>query len=356
MAVTSTEYLSLDGIGVSYGDVVALPPLSLRINSGEFFCLLGPSGCGKTTTLNVIGGFVAVSSGRVVLNGTDITNLPPQKRQIGIVFQNYALFPHMTAAENIGYGLKLRKVPADELRRQVGEALALVRLEGKGDRYPKNLSGGEQQRVAIARALAIKPQLLLLDEPLSNLDARLREEMRAELKRIQRATGVTTVFVTHDQEEAFGAGDRIAVLNKGVVEQVGMPTEIYERPASPFVAGFIGRSNKLRGSYDRAGGAMMVDGHRFAVQSTVGTDLKDAVLYLRPEALRLNDDGGAANVVRGTIENIVYGGSTVEYRVATPVGPLDICRLASERPYAVGETASVSWPVSSGVVLDGAGD
>ena len=252
------EHLSLEGVGVTYGNVRALPPLSLKINSCEFFCLLGPSGCGKTTTLNVIAGFIATDSGRVLLDGRDITRLPPQKRQIGVVFQNYALFPHMTAADNIAYGLKLQKVPSADIDRQVAGLLELVQLENKGGRYPKNLSGGEQQRVAIARALAIKPQLLLLDEPLSNLDARLRDEMRTELKRIQRLTGVTTVFVTHDQQEAFTAGDRIAVLNKGIVEQVGTPTEIYERPASHFVARFIGRSNEIRGSFNKGDGAIVV--------------------------------------------------------------------------------------------------
>ena len=262
-----TDYLTLDGIEVKYGEVVALPPVSLGIKPGEFFCLLGPSGCGKTTTLNVVAGFIRVNGGKVVLDGRDITDLPPQRRQIGVVFQSYALFPHMTAAQNIGYGLRLRRMPPDDMARRVKESLSLVRLDGKGDRYPKQLSGGEQQRVAIARALAIEPRLLLLDEPLSNLDARLREEMRNELKRIQRTTGVTTIFVTHDQEEAFGAGDRIAVLNKGIVEQVVTPAEIYKRPVSSFVAGFIGRSNRLRGAYLHAAGAMELAGGRFRISA-----------------------------------------------------------------------------------------
>jgi putative spermidine/putrescine transport system ATP-binding protein len=286
-----------------------------------------------------------------LLDGRDITNVSPQRREIGVVFQSYALFPHMTAAENVGYGLKLRKIPREEIAKRVDEALALVQLTGKGSRYPKELSGGEQQRVAIARALAIRPQLLLLDEPLSNLDARLREEMRTELKRIQRTTGVTTIFVTHDQAEAFGTADRIAVLEKGLVKQVGTPSEIYKRPASAFVARFIGRSNRLKGSFKDAEKTMTVNGRAISVDVGVNRDVPDATLYLRPEDMKL-EKSDPANAMTGRVESIVYGGSTVEYLVNTPVGELEVCRFASQAQYNVGDEVTVFWSPSSGALLD----
>lgn len=346
------DYLTLDGVAVSYGNFVALPQVFLGIKAGEFFALLGPSGCGKTTMLNAIAGFVRASAGRITLDGQDITQLSPQKREIGVVFQSYALFPHMTAAENIAYGLKIRKAPRDETTKRVAEALSLVRLATKGDRYPRQLSGGEQQRVAIARALAIKPRLLLLDEPLSNLDARLRDEMRLELKRIQRTTGVTTVFVTHDQAEAFGAADRMAVIDRGHIKQIGAPADIYKRPASAFVATFIGRSNRLVGSYNRAARAIDVGGVKIAVHNAADRAIGEGTLYVRPEDMKLDAVEGSGNALAGRIESIVYGGATVDYRVSTALGELEVSAFAGQEQRQVGDQVTVSWSPEVGTLLE----
>lgn len=344
-------YLELDRVEVSYGAVQALHPLTLSVQAGEFFCLLGPSGCGKTTTLGIVAGFTRAGGGRVLLGGQDVTMMPPQQRQMGVVFQNYALFPHMTAAQNVGYGLKLRKREAADIERRVNELLALVRLEGKGDRYPRQMSGGEQQRVAIARALAIEPRLLLLDEPLSNLDARLREEMRNELKRIQRTTGVTTIFVTHDQEEAFGAADRIAILNHGRLEQVGTPTEIYQSPRSMFVANFIGRSNALNGTLS-APGVFEVQGQRFACGRPAADSSRSWVLFLRPEELKITRNPASPNSVRGTVVEIVYVGAIVNMRVQTDIGELLAYRLGTGgEPVAAGDAVQVGWEPGAGSLL-----
>jgi putative spermidine/putrescine transport system ATP-binding protein len=247
-------YLELRGLSKRFGDTVAVDDLSLRVGSGEFVSLLGPSGCGKTTTLQMIAGFVEPTSGAVTLNGQDLLRVPPRARGLGIVFQSYALFPHMTVAGNVAFGLEMRRLPRQEREIRVGEALALVGLEPYAARLPRQLSGGQQQRVALARALVIRPSLLLLDEPLSNLDARLREEMRDELRAIQRQTGATTILVTHDQAEAMALSDRIVVMNRGHAEQIASPQEVYARPATPFVARFLGRINLLEGTTRREGG------------------------------------------------------------------------------------------------------
>ena len=233
-------FLTLEGIVKTYGSFRAIDGLNLEVRHGEFIALLGPSGCGKTTTLQSIAGFVQPTEGRIVLDGRDITHVRPEQRGLGIVFQSYALFPHMTVAQNISFGLEMRGVPKAERSKRVDEALALVRLAGLGERYPKALSGGQRQRVAIARALAIRPNLLLLDEPMSNLDAKLREEMHIELRAIQRELGITTILVTHDQVEAMTLADKIVVLEGGHIAQVGKPLELYHYPANRFVAGFIG--------------------------------------------------------------------------------------------------------------------
>jgi putative spermidine/putrescine transport system ATP-binding protein len=346
-------YLDLDRIEVAYGGTTALHPLSLGIQRGEFFCLLGPSGCGKSTTLGVVAGFLPTSGGHVFLDGKDVTSLPPQARQIGVVFQNYALFPHMTIADNVGYGLKMQKRERREIDARVESLLKLVRLDGKAERYPRQISGGEQQRVAIARALAIEPRLLLLDEPLSNLDARLREEMRSELKRIQRTTGVTTVFVTHDQEEAFGVGDRIAVLNQGRLEQVGTPTDIYRCPKTSFVAKFIGRSNRLRGQLSSDAKTLNVNGHTFRSgkrENTVAA--KSHILFLRPEEVLLSLVPEHPNTIKGTVSEIIYGGAVVNYRICCDLGEMDACRLAGQGPvFAVGDEVHIGWEPESGALL-----
>ena len=240
--------LSLNGLSKHYGDFYAVREVSLTIADGEFLVLLGPSGCGKTTTLRMVAGFIEPSAGHVRLAGQDVTLLPPWKRNAGMVFQSYALFPHMTVAQNVAFGLEMRKLPRADIDRRVEEALALVRLGGYGGRLPRQLSGGQQQRVALARALAIRPDVLLLDEPLSNLDAKLRQEVRVEIRELQRQLGLTTVMVTHDQEEALTMADRLVVMNEGSVRQVGSQRDLYERPADRFVAGFVGRTTFLAGS------------------------------------------------------------------------------------------------------------
>src|SRR5581483_7056099 len=242
------DHLVLERLEKRYGDSTVVSALDLNVKRGEFIALLGPSGCGKTTTLRMTAGLVPASGGRIMIGGDDVTRLPPYRRDIGLVFQNYALFPHMTVAQNVAFGLEMRSVPKAEIATRVAEALALVRLEVYGARRPRELSGGQQQRVALARARVIRPNLLLLDEPLSNVDAKLREEMRVELRDIQRRLGITTVYVTHDQVEALSMCDRVAVMGGGRLVQFGTPFEIYERPRDPFIADFVGRTNKLAGS------------------------------------------------------------------------------------------------------------
>jgi len=286
----------LVGVRKAYGDVVAVDGVDLEIASGEFFTLLGPSGSGKTTTLRLIAGFERPDEGRIELAGRDVTGQPPYSRDVNTVFQDYALFPHMTVAENVGYGLRVRGVARRERRLRVDEILRVVQLPGLGDRKPIQLSGGQRQRVALARALINHPQVLLLDEPLGALDLKLRQEMQIELKRIQRAVrevGITFVYVTHDQEEALTMSDRLAVFNEGRIEQVGTPAAVYERPENAFVAGFVGASNVIQRS-----------GRTFTV---------------RPEKIRMTSDGGARrddeNAATGRIRDVVYAGMFTRYVV-----------------------------------------
>ena len=295
-AAGETPDVRLAGVRKTYGDVVAVDGVDLDVASGEFFTLLGPSGSGKTTTLRLIAGFERPDAGRVELAGRDVTRLPPYSRDVNTVFQDYALFPHMTVAENIAYGLRVKGVPRTERRKRVEEILGIVRLPGLGDRKPIQLSGGQRQRVALARAMVNHPQVLLLDEPLGALDLKLRQEMQIELKRIQRAVrevGITFVYVTHDQEEALTMSDRLAVFNEGRIEQIGTPAEVYERPVNAFVAGFVGASNVL---------------HRAGRTFTV-----------RPEKIRMTEDGGARrgddNAATGRIRDIVYAGMFTRYIV-----------------------------------------
>jgi putative spermidine/putrescine transport system ATP-binding protein len=259
--------LTLNHVTKMFGDVVAVDDLSLSIDNGEFVCLLGPSGCGKTTTLRMIAGFETVERGTILLDGEDITRVPPQTRDIGLVFQHYALFPHMTVAQNVGYGLKMRRYAASRIAKEVTEVLDLVRLSDLAARYPSQLSGGQQQRVALARALAIRPRLLLMDEPLSNLDAKLRDDMRVEIRRIQRQVGITTIFVTHDQAEAFALADRIGVMSEGRLQQLAEPAAIYETPASATVGKFIGQVNAF------AGWITAIDGNRVRVKLDSGLEI-----------------------------------------------------------------------------------
>jgi putative spermidine/putrescine transport system ATP-binding protein len=287
-------------------EVVAVDGVDLDIADGEFFSMLGPSGSGKTTTLRLIAGFELPTEGRVWLHGVDVTRKPPFERDVNTVFQDYALFPHMSVGDNVAYGLTVRKVPKPERERRVGEALDMVRLAGYERRKPAQLSGGQRQRVALARALVNRPRVLLLDEPLGALDLKLREEMQLELKAIQQEVGITFIYVTHDQEEALTMSDRLAVFNRGRIEQLGTPAELYERPATAFVAGFVGTSNLLRGA---------------AAQALVGTD---GLFTVRPEKIRLAERGAAVADdevgADGTIRNVVYLGPDTRYIVALDAG------------------------------------
>jgi ABC-type Fe3+/spermidine/putrescine transport system ATPase subunit len=287
--------VELRGVVKRYGTQLALSELDLAIEDGEFFCLLGPSGCGKTTTLNLIGGFIAPTAGTIWLNGRRIDTLPPHRRPVNTVFQSYALFPHMTVLENVGFGLRMDKVGKADARKRAGEALALVGLEAFGERSPSQLSGGQQQRVAVARALVKRPSVLLLDEPLGALDLKLRQRLQLELTQIHREVGTTFVYVTHDQEEAMAMATRIAVLDQGRIEQLGTPQEIYGRPASRFVADFIGHANFLDVTVD-GDLAVVADGTK--VPCAANRPDGPATLMLRPEVLRLAD---AANAPPGAL-------------------------------------------------------
>ncbi|ADU50824.1 ABC transporter related protein [Thermaerobacter marianensis DSM 12885] len=315
--------LALENVSKSFDGHWVVRGVSLRVESGELFTLLGPSGCGKTTLLRMIAGFYFPTEGRIYFGERDITDVPPHRRGVGMVFQNYALFPHLTVYENVAFGLRLRRVPRDELDRRVRQALAQVRLAGFEGRRIDQLSGGQQQRVALARALVIQPALLLLDEPLSNLDAKLREETRAEIRRLQASAGITTIYVTHDQAEAMAMSDRIAVLSQGEVHQVGTPREIYHRPATRFVAGFIGKSNLLEGRITaRRAGAVLVQAGGLELwcderQRNPGVSPEEGrpvTLCIRPEAFQ-PAAAGDPNVVRGRVVMAEYAGSYTSYRL-----------------------------------------
>jgi putative spermidine/putrescine transport system ATP-binding protein len=299
--------LILDRLTKHYGDHAAVDALSLTVADGEFLVLLGPSGCGKTTTLRMIAGFVEASTGQVSLGGRDITREPPHRRNIGVVFQNYALFPHLSVFENVAFGLRRRKRPEAEIRTRVARALGLVRLDRFADRLPKQLSGGQQQRVAIARALVIEPDILLLDEPLSALDAKLRLEVRQELKTLQRLLGIATILVTHDQDEAMSLGDRLVVMNAGRVEQIGSPQALYRQPASRFVAGFIGRGNFLEGT---GAGARFTTRYGWMLRTARPID-EVATVLIRPEAVALAPVAGPA-LVPARVALVTYLGPIAE--------------------------------------------
>ncbi len=318
--------------------------------------LVGPSGCGKTTVLRMIAGLIEPDAGQVLIGGTDVTRAPAHKRNLGLVFQSYALFPHLSVFENVAFGLRRRRVPEAETRRRVPQALALVRLEGFESRFPRQLSGGQQQRVALARAVVTEPRVLLLDEPLSNLDASLRDAMRVELRRLQQSLGITTVFVTHDQEEALTLSDRVAVMRAGRIEQVGAPQEVYERPANAFVAGFVGRTNLVDASVEGADGALLrLSGPggvplRARGAAPPGTRVR---LALRHEKIRLGDapPTGAANVHTAEVALAAFAGAQWHYVLRLPGGLELQAEAPSDSAHTQGAQVTVWWTAEDMILL-----
>jgi spermidine/putrescine transport system ATP-binding protein len=344
----ATPAVELTGITKRFGDVVAVDHLDLTIDDGEFFSLLGPSGCGKTTTLRMIAGLEFPTEGSLTLYGDEVGTLPPNKRPVNTVFQNYALFPHLDVGDNVGFGLKMQKVGKAEIRQRVGEALELVQLGDLGHRKSSQLSGGQQQRVALARALVNRPKVLLLDEPLGALDLKLRQQMQQELKELQRELGITFVFVTHDQEEALTMSDRIAVIHEGKLLQVAAPEMIYEQPANRFVADFIGQTNLLAGTVQNATTVCLANGSRIAVDSELPGGTAVSVI-LRPERARLTAIGegfaGESTTIDGTITAATYLGNAVVYTVGLDWMQVDV--RIENRPdvdrFDVGNSVSVGW-------------
>jgi putative spermidine/putrescine transport system ATP-binding protein len=348
--------LEIDQLSKRYGDFFAVREVSLDVAEGEFVVLLGPSGCGKTTTLRAVAGFVEPSAGAIRLGGADITDRPPWKRNAGLVFQNYALFPHLSVAQNVAFGLEMRKVPQGEIAPKVAEALKLVRLGHLGDRLPRQLSGGQQQRVALARALVFRPDVLLLDEPLSNLDAKLRQEVRIEIRELQRQLGITTVMVTHDQEEALTMADRLVVMEEGEVRQVGTQQELYERPANRFVAGFVGRSTFIEGAADGQGHFLSEGGLSLRCRPTAPGP---AAMALRPERIACAaTPTGRDNCLSGTVEFVSYLGAAIDLHVRVSPAERIVAQIpnrADVRVPHVGEDVHVGWPAADGIVFPGKG-
>lgn len=331
--------LRLERISKRFDDLLVINDLSLEVYKGELCCLLGPSGCGKTTTLKVIAGFLEHEKGSVYLAEREITDLPPQERDVGMVFQNYALFPHLTVFDNVAYGLRRRGWTLKDIREKVADMLDLVQLSGYGKRRIQELSGGQQQRIALARALVIEPELLLLDEPLSNLDARLRVRMRSEIRRIQRTLDISTIYVTHDQEEAMSIADRIVILHQGVIEQIGTPREIYEKPVNRFVADFIGRVNLLQGRVE--GPHLHLLGGTFLIPKRGWPEGK-VTCAVRPERIHLGPKG--SGFLTALIEEATYTGSLVHYRLTAEEGARIHAELPSpEAVYEPGERVGLAW-------------
>lgn len=335
-------FLVLDRLTKHFGAHVAVEDLSLAVEKGEFVSLLGPSGCGKTTTLQMIAGFVAPTSGAITLEGKSLLAIKPNQRGLGIVFQSYALFPHMTAAENVAFGLEMQGVDREERRKRVAETLQLVGLSAFADRYPRKMSGGQQQRVALARALVIRPQILLLDEPLSNLDAKLREEMQIELRQIQRTVGTTTILVTHDQAEAMALSDRIVVMNQGKAEQIGPPHQTYERPATPFVASFLGKTNLIEAEVVPGEKAALVGGTTWPIPAQFNGRV---VLSIRPEKIGFSSPGNGG--LSGTVKTRIFQGNHWLYQIDTAGGLVTVIRQNSgEAMPAEGDAVNIIWNAS----------
>jgi spermidine/putrescine transport system ATP-binding protein len=339
--------VSLYGTTKRFDDVVAVDDLSLEIPHGSFFALLGPSGCGKTTTLRMIGGFEEPDAGRIQIGGADVTGVPPYRRDVNTVFQSYALFPHLNVFENVAFGLRRRK--AKNVDARVRELLGVVGLEGMDKRKPRQLSGGQQQRVALARALVNNPRVLLLDEPLGALDLKLRKQMQLELKRIQSEVGITFVHVTHDQEEAMTMADAIAVMNNGRIEQLGTPSELYERPRTEFVAGFLGISNLLRGTVALDDGVRVDGVGEIRVGSPLPASGSRVAVGVRPE--KLNLDGEGANTLHGTVKERAYTGVATQYLVETTAGIVTVF-VQSSGAAVEGDSVTVGWDPQSTFVVE----
>ena len=348
----SRGQIDLDQLVKRYGDVVAVDGIDLHMPGGEFFTLLGPSGCGKTSTLRLIAGFEKLDSGAIKLDGVDMAHKPPHKRPVNTVFQSYALFPHMTVAENVAFGLRYQKCGKAETTRRVGEAMEMVQLGALGARRPGQLSGGQQQRVALARAIVLEPPVLLLDEPLGALDARLRVDLQVELKRIQETLGITFVYVTHDQDEALTMSDRVAVMRNGRVEQCGEPRELYEEPETAFVANFLGASNLIPARVE-AGGLTVGE---FSLRANVDGQTGEALAMIRPERVRLEPHGsGGENRVPGMVEAVVYLGFHQDVRVRLASGALVRCDVPNDGSpveHASGDPVSVHLPADCLRVLE----
>ena len=349
-------FLQLTNFQKAFGQTVAVRDVNLQVARGEFVSFLGPSGCGKTTTLRMIAGFEHPTSGSIVIDGVEVTGTPANQRNIGMVFQSYALFPNMTVANNIGFGLKVAGKSAQEIKTRVDEMLGLIKLETLGNRYPYQLSGGQQQRVALARALAIRPQLLLLDEPLSALDAKIRVSLRNEIRAIQRKLGITTIYVTHDQEEALSLSDRVVVMNEGRMEQIGAPFEIYNFPQTAFVAAFVGTLNTLPATVNDAGqGHLRVYGSDvYTTQPiTKARNGETVKLALRPEQLRLSGTGSGENTIPGRVESISFLGSIV--RISITVGEATLLLDEFNYPHLtlpeVGAPVTLYFPREACLVL-----
>jgi putative spermidine/putrescine transport system ATP-binding protein len=367
-------FLDLSNVRKNYGSQTVVHKVDLDVARGEFISFLGPSGCGKTTTLRMVAGFEVPSAGAIRIDGRDITRLRPNQRNVGMVFQSYALFPNMTVADNVAFGLKIARKPASEIAARVEEMLKMIKLPQLGSRFPYQLSGGQQQRVALARAIAIKPQVLLLDEPLSALDAKIRVSLREEIRALQRSLGITTIYVTHDQEEALSMSDRIVVMNEGRVEQIGTPFEVYNNPKTRFVASFVGTLNIMKGKVaDPAAGRIVIDGQEvFASKPVTHAQAGEAcAVALRPEAATLHrselqeaakiassfaQESGPRNRMQGTIEEVSFLGSVVRIRVRFKDNAisLDTFNNPNATPPARGAQVTVTFGREDLLVLEGA--
>ena len=351
------SYLSISGVTKQFGETVVVDNFNLDIEKGEFVSFLGPSGCGKTTTLRMVAGFETPTSGKILLDGADITDKAPNQRNVGMIFQSYALFPNMTVAQNIGFGLRVRREPDAVVKQRVEEMISLINLEKHANKYPYQLSGGQQQRVSLARALAIHPQVLWLDEPLSALDAKIRISLRAEIRAIQKKLGITAIFVTHDQEEALSISDRIVVMNAGLMEQVGTPFEIYNFPTTVFVANFVGSLNNAPAEViEPSRGLISIDGVQFESAVDLNQRRKgDKVrVAIRPERLSFASEQKKANVVDAIIENITFLGSVV--RIQVKIGNTKFNMDTFNNPFLelpkIGSTEQVTCSREAVLVLD----